>query len=494
MSCPTRRLSLGLFLIAFLAYGLIFSGVGNGNTVPRIALTLAMVENGSFFIDDFASFTEDKGAARGHIISDKAPGMSFLALPAVSLAVKILRLSNHETQWIEQPAPDRPHELSTELKWVQWIATLSTSALYTALAVVVLFRSAILLGVSRNGALFAAIAYGFATPALGWATTFFSHATCGAFMVFGFGAIVATTMPAPDEWSIPKAFTAGVGAGVLLGIVVVLELTAAPAVICIAAYGVWRSLLKPHSRTIALIAGAVAGGFIAGTPMMAHNFILFDNPFSVGYSHSIVPPGFDGSSIDFAAPNPFVAAKVLFSGGRGLAWLSPLLLLTPIAWVAMWQARARATMVLCIAVFVAFLLVNASYANWYAGASTGPRYIAPALPFLALPFGWLWDQSKAAARWAMMGLAIVSMTLCFAMASIQMFSPWDYQRQRSPAGNVVLNTLLPKLAKQDLPNLVAVQLGTSPRLALLSYAFVVGGGLLVLCFYSGSLSPARRNT
>jgi hypothetical protein len=492
MSIATRRISLGLFLVAFTAFGLIFSGVGNGNTVPRIAMTLAMVERGSFFIDEFAPFTDDKGEAHGHFISDKAPGLSFLALPAVAASVKVLHLLNSNTGWIEANPSDQTQRLAPKLKWVQWIATLSTSALFTALAVVVLFRTAMLLGASLQASLFAALVYGFATPTWGWATTFFSHAACGAFMVFALAAIVAATTPGSIRW--PRARTLAVGglAGLMLGATILLELTAAPAVIFIAVYGLWRVSNSMPDRIFPLIAAAFLGGLAAGAPYFLHNAILFSDPLSVGYSHSIAPEGFDGAAIDFVLPDPTIALKLLFGGGRGLLWLSPILILTPLAWLIMWRAGARAITLLCVSIFLAFLLVNAAYVNWYAGASTGPRYMAPALPFLALPFAWLWDRSGAVLRWTTGILAIVSMMLCFAMASIQMFAPWDYERHTARVENVVVDTLLPKLAKRQLPNLVATQMGASRQAATISYALLVGGGLLLLWLYASSLTLSRR--
>ena len=491
MSEATRRMSLGLFVVSYLAFGLIFSGVGNGNTVPRIAMTLAMVERGSLYIDDFAPFTDDKGSARGHYISDKAPGMSLLAVPAVGVGVKVLQWLKPDARWIEVDPASGHSELTAELHWVQWIGTLSTSALLSALAVVVFFRTALLLGVSEKGSLFAAMIYGFATPTWGWATTFFSHAPCGAFLAFGLGAIIAATTQsdAGVEWTKLRSWGAGVGSGFLLGMAILLELTSAPAVLCIALYGVWRSSRMTPLRTVPMTAGAVLGGLIAGVPFLLHNFALFDNPFSVGYSHSIAPPGYE--SIAFTVPSLTVAAQLLFGGGRGLLWLSPILLLAPLSWLAMWRAGARSTVLLCLAVFLAFLLVNAAYVNWYAGATTGPRYVAPALAFLALPFGWLWDSSRTAARRVIGSVAITSAVLCFAMASVQMFAPWDYERNRSRDDNVVIDTLLPQLARQDLPNLVVRQLGATRRTAFLSYAVLVGGGLLLLWLSAGaSLIPA----
>src|SRR5271169_152063 len=244
-----QRISFWLFVISFLAFGLMVPKLGSDNVTSRIALSLAFAERGSLYIDEFAPGNGDIGTARGHYISDKAPGLSFLALPAVGITVNVLHLLKPD----EYPASQKA-DLTRDFNiWVLWVATLMTSSLYTALAVIVLFRTVLLLGASIQGAVFAAIIYGFATPTWGWATTFFSHASCGAFMVFGFGAIIAATVPAHDKWSKLKCAAAGMGAGLLLGTAIVVELTAPPAVICIAAYGLWRSLRLTPDRTLSLL-------------------------------------------------------------------------------------------------------------------------------------------------------------------------------------------------------------------------------------------------
>jgi len=113
---PKQRISLWLFVISYLAFGLIFSGVGNHNTVSRIALSLALVERGSLYIDEFAPLTGDKGTARGHYISDKAPGLSFLALPAVGIAVNVLHLLKPDVRWINaDPATQQAQSLTPDL-------------------------------------------------------------------------------------------------------------------------------------------------------------------------------------------------------------------------------------------------------------------------------------------------------------------------------------------------------------------------------------------
>src|SRR5690242_16989898 len=54
--------------------------------VSRLALTHLVVFDGSIRIDRFASQTQDRADFGGHSYSDKAPGMSFAAVPVLEAA------------------------------------------------------------------------------------------------------------------------------------------------------------------------------------------------------------------------------------------------------------------------------------------------------------------------------------------------------------------------------------------------------------------------
>jgi len=467
----TRR-SVMLFCIAFFAYGLMFTpGLYKWNATSRIGLSISLADRGSLYIDDFAPLTGDRATLGDHFASDKAPGLSFLALPAVAVTVRIVRLLDPDTRWV-RPADQAGYVTSPSLIWVMWLATLTTSSLYTALAVVALFRIALLLNVTVQGALFGAIVYGFATPAWGWATTFYSHATCGAFLVFGLWVVIVASTPG-RQWSKARTVVLGLGAGLLLGSAIVIEYPAALAALLIAAYAVWRSRHLTPDRTVLAVGGAVVGALIAGIPLMLYNNAVFGSPFSLSYSYSDWHDMHEGLwSIHW--PNPLIAIKTLFSGEHGLLWLSPILVLTPMAWWSMETVGQRALMILCLAIFLSFLIINSGVLDW-GGASTGPRYITPSLPFLALPFAWLWEKSRVFMRRTLLGLAILSSIICLAMAGIQVLE--------SPGKNPVVVTLLPGLATGDFHNFVLAELGMKRhlcRLALALYVFLICGGLVTL--------------
>src|SRR6266581_640918 len=131
-----RATAIGIFLLAFAAFAWAPQGRGrlvNPQVITRLGLTLSIVESGRLDIDRFA---------------DKVPGLSFLAIPVVAATA----LVTHATGG----AAD-----SNDFKRFAKVATIAVNGLISALATAVLFLTAIRLGATRTGALFAAGALAF---------------------------------------------------------------------------------------------------------------------------------------------------------------------------------------------------------------------------------------------------------------------------------------------------------------------------------------------
>ena len=60
-------------------------------------------------------------------------------------------------------------------------------------------------------------------------------------------------------------------------------------------------------------------------------------------------------------------------------------LLAPIALAHIWRTRGRREALVCGAIPLLFLVYNSAYFIPYGGQGPGPRFLVPALPFLALP-------------------------------------------------------------------------------------------------------------
>src|SRR5271157_4710565 len=84
-------------ILLFLALGLTFSqfwgGVRSWNSISGFGLTLNLVQQSRIDIDGYDVFTGDKSFYNGKYYSDKAPGMSFLAMPIAFAYTRIFEIT-----------------------------------------------------------------------------------------------------------------------------------------------------------------------------------------------------------------------------------------------------------------------------------------------------------------------------------------------------------------------------------------------------------------
>jgi hypothetical protein len=111
------------------------------------------------------------------------------------------------------------------------------------------------------------------------------------------------------------------------------------------------------------------------------------------YEFSTQPHRSMGFFMGLGRPDPAALRGILISSYRGLLFSAPWLALAVPGAIAWWRRGARAEAVTAGAVALFFVWLNASLVDWQGGWAMGPRYLVPALPFLALLVG-------GATRWA----------------------------------------------------------------------------------------------
>jgi hypothetical protein len=411
-----RRIAITLFAALWATYALICPGPSavNANSISRMGFVFAVLDEHRPQIDSFAPFTIDKAEFAGHTYLDKAPGLSFMAIPGVAAlrgAADLLGLG-HATV---------AGGALTPFFWLSlFFSTMLTTAVWTAAAAAGLYLFARANGISRGGALFATVGYALCTPAFGWATAFFSHGVTGALLFLGF----ASVMRASEAGAAPLvAGRFALAGGALLAGAVDVEFTAGIAVAAIVAAGAWRLRRLGAGRAAALLGRASLAGVVTLVPLGLYNAWCFGSPLHLGYSDVV---GFDGMQqgmFGITLPKPEVLFGLLFGQHRGLLWIAPLLFAAPVALRASFRRWPGEFGAVLLAVPVLLLLVNAGYAYWDGGASTGPRHLTPAMPFLALAFAPLWDAAGRRQRQALVALAVLSFALSFICAVVTMVSP-----------------------------------------------------------------------
>ena len=339
------------------------------------------------------------------------------------------------------------------------IATLSTSVITTAAAVAAIYLAVRHLAASNTGALFVAVAYGLATPSWGWATTFFGHAMSGALLVLAFSAAILFLPHGGDPRKRPYLAFRAIGVGLLIGWAVVVEYSALPAAFMIGLFVIWRARALGLTACLQVTAAALFGAVVASAPLLIYNAALFGSMFELGYEHTVGFPGLKSGFYGIGLPQGWVLYEILVGARRGLLRLSPFLFLFPLAWIYLVRHGQRDVGLLVLGIGVSYVAINAGYAYWDGGGSTGPRHITAALPFLCIPFAWLVARGGLILRFATAGLLAGSVALACSAAVTGMT-----QGTSEPK---VLSYIFSTLFEGKLTSITFVVLGLDPISALI---------------------------
>lgn len=439
-----RRVEIVLFVLAWVSYAYFHQG-GGWNQNGRFALTRALVETRQPWIDDFliyapagpivtpqlrripvsngcvtdagksfalgwvdahgartplapdappdfellrvdgAAASGDLAFARGHVHPNKAPGTSLAAAPGYSIVLGLERLFGID--------PDAAWILNVN----EWLTGVFSVGLVAALGVVMFYRAALWLSAGRGGgALFATVAFAFGTLYFPYATMLYEHdlvavALLGAFLL---------SFNAP---SLPRLF----GAGVCAGAAIVASYLSVVAAAILGVYVFWRSR-KPRA-VLAFAAGAIPPLAILG----AYNLACFGRLLTTNYAweNPLFKEAGSGLIELFAEPRWEVLITLLLSQTRGLFAGTPVLVLGVIGLVMMLrQPRVRAEGLLFTAMIAYVLVFNVTFKAWHGGWACGPRYLIPALPFLALPIAFIAPRA-AWVRHGILAISIAAMAL-----------------------------------------------------------------------------------
>lgn len=358
-----RRPETALFALVFGAYAYFYQA-GGWNQNSRFDLTRSIVEQGTSRIDAYHRNTGDKAKRGEHYYCDKAPGVSFLGVPIYALAYACAGA----------PADPTPRFLAQG----SYLATVSSVGLPSALAVVLLFGLALTLGFSHRSSAAVSLAYGLGTLAFPYATLLYGHQLIAALHISAFALLArarrASIPPGPGRYFV---------VGLLLGVSVVAEYPAALTVLVLCAYA--AVFVRPWHRLLWI----AAGGALPALALVLYHQSAFGNPLALPYAFSTQKYRHGGFFMGLGVPRLSIVYRILFPEYRGLFYSAPWLLLgIPGALVFLWHKATRAEGLVCAAVVLLFLWLNASLViddiDWIGGWALGPRYLIPMLPFLAL--------------------------------------------------------------------------------------------------------------
>ncbi len=151
-----------------------------------------------------------------------------------------------------------------------------------------------------------------------------------------------------------------------------------------AVVGAYLFLTTRSGRAAAFHIAGVVPGVVA---LAAYNWAAFGAPWRLSYSYidNLFQPAQSGGLFGIHLPSAYAVQQV-FIGRGGLIVATPVLVAAAWGLALLWRTH-RAEIAACIAVIVIFLFLNSGYFLALRRHPSGPRFLLPALPFLALGLG-----------------------------------------------------------------------------------------------------------
>ena len=169
-------------------------------------------------------------------------------------------------------------------------------------------------------------------------------------------------------------------AGLLAGTAVLIEYQAAAIVVILGIY----AALRGRRAVAAFVAGTVPGIALLGL----YNTLAFGRPWHLSYRYIVGSYRTDQASGFFGIGVPRLhSVHEVLVGYRGLARRLPGAARRRVGLSSYSPDSHAREAAVCIAVTLFFVVLNCGYFLPYGGGSPGPRFLVPALPFLAVGLG-----------------------------------------------------------------------------------------------------------
>jgi len=402
MAEPVRaRPGLAAIACLGIAWGLVMHSMGWAQ-VAHFAQVRAFAD-GRASIDPWHWQTKDKAWVDGHFYSVKAPGLAIFTLPEYMAldAAGAWSVSERAAENASQAAhprwtpvgrsypyvlqygfdPRRAIRVETQVQDetpLIWALTLFGAVIPAVLLLLLVRWAADRIQPGYGTA--AAITLGLGTIVMTFAAEYFSHVASAA-LGFAAFAILFREREGPPRLSRVAA------AGLATGLAVTFEYPLGLLGVILFVYALSRSAPRVPR---ALVYGA--GALLGAAPALAFNAWALGSPFDFAYSSAVAMQGMNGHAVlglndpgffGIGLPRPAAAFDLLVAT-KGILTLTPVLAVAVAGAVMMRRTAHRAEANVIIAVAAVFFLYNSGYWLPFGGGTPGPRFLIPAMPFLAL--------------------------------------------------------------------------------------------------------------
>jgi hypothetical protein len=336
-------------------------GPDTAQPASRYSLTASIAEHGTVDLGRYRHrLGVDHAIYNGHLRSDKAPGQPLLAVP-VYLSGRAVGA---------QSATQARERGDLGLWWVTLWSSTVPFVMLVALMFLLAERYA-----GRSAALAVALLFGLTTMMLPLAVNLYGHSLSA---LFGFGAwfVIDRT---------PMTGRRAVASGLLAGAAVLTEYQSGIVLLVLAGYMVVRE----RKRVGWFVLGAAVPLAVLGW----YQSIAFGAPWrtpSAYYAGTINGTSEGG----YTLPDVHALWSILF-GKRGVLIGAPVAFVALVAavWLVVSGAgAARRHAIVALAIVIPYLVLCAGWSGLALLEEPGPRYLIPALPFLAVPLAVMWGR------------------------------------------------------------------------------------------------------
>lgn len=458
MRTRVKRFLFGSLLAFLFLYCFpYFESMRSANELPRVYLTMAMVDEGTFAIDtgvDRWGKTADMSPSGGHMYSNKAPGSSMLAIPAYALLKFTKGLTGSEPSLAE----------------VTWTCRIVTGVLPTLIFLFLMWRFlGRFAGKPRTRRLVLA-GYALGSMALTYSVIFVSHQLA---------AICIASAYIVSVWVIEEGLDKrwmGL-AGALAGCAPLVDYQAAFAGVPIAVYILYHLCIKHKQKALGVLY-AVMGAAAPIALLLVYHAKAFGSPFRTGYAASESFAHFHQQG--FLGMDQFRSEALwgsLFAPDNGLLLLAPMFLLAIPGWILMGLRKQWWHFGITLSVAVIYLSFVSCIIFWRGGWQVGPRYITAMLPFLMVPVAVsvAWAERRWIARSAVVGLIGVGVFIYSLSSAMFPHFPEKFK-------NPVFELVLPLIGDGHAPYNAGWLFGFRGFASLLPYLLVaLGTWIWVAC-------------
>lgn len=398
-------LAIGFLFLYSFPY---FPKIHSANELPRVYLTQAVAEQGTFTIDAGVARwgkTVDVSEAGGHYYSNKAPGSSLLAVPAYVVLKGVKAIVGGEPTLAE----------------MMWTCRVATGVLPTLFFLVLLWRFLARFCMDEASRRLAVAGYALGSMAMTYSILFIAHQLAAICIASAYILCVKVMEDGGRaRWLAVAGFLAGAAP--------LVDYQAAFAGVPIAVYLIWKLFFRSPLKWRGLLLAA-AGAAVPIALLLFYHWQCFGSPFRTGYDASKTFAHFHQQGfLGLTGPTWEAFSGSMGSADNGLLFLCPMVLLAIPGWFALWRRGHRWPMAISLSVCVIYIAFISSLNFWRGGWGMGPRYITAMLPFAMVPVAAAisWADSRPFARAGCVALVVVGMCIYALSCALFPHFPEDF--------------------------------------------------------------------